>query len=170
MKIPSLNLDKAMPKSNLMLSARSGKGDKVQNNTMLLSNRQPAKRSTKQDFGNLTLNTQNSSDDGNGRRTVTEISTPKLGHFIENGEEEDDLMTLSEIDPSERSFLGLSSEVEGSTTARNKRSTSPMIKELKDKGILIHGLQQLFEQIEEREITESRIFIVKCSYFEIYND
>ena len=37
-------------------------------------------------------------------------------------------------------------------------------------GVLIHGLQQLFEQIEAREKQENRIFIVKCSYFEIYND
>ena len=35
---------------------------------------------------------------------------------------------------------------------------------------MIHGLQQLFEKIDEREHAERRIFIVKCSYFEIYND
>ena len=28
----------------------------------------------------------------------------------------------------------------------------------------------MFEEIEEREHSEKRIFIVKCSYFEIYND
>ena len=54
---------------------------------------------------------------------------------------------------------------------KKQRSISPFAgNTLTDKGILIHGLQQLYENIEERERTEKQIFIVKCSYFEIYND
>lgn len=45
-----------------------------------------------------------------------------------------------------------------------------MLDQATDKGILVHGLQQLFEEIDMREAREKRIFIVKCSYFEIYND
>lgn len=39
-----------------------------------------------------------------------------------------------------------------------------------NKGILIHSLQTLFDEITKRERVENRIFIVKCAYFEIYND
>ena len=37
-------------------------------------------------------------------------------------------------------------------------------------GILTLGLSQLFETVRQREIAENRVFIVRCSYFEIYND
>ena len=37
-------------------------------------------------------------------------------------------------------------------------------------GILVHSLQTLFEEISRREKIENRIFIIKCAYFEIYND
>ena len=39
-----------------------------------------------------------------------------------------------------------------------------------NKGILVHSLQTLFEEIARREKIENRIFIIKCAYFEIYND
>ena len=39
-----------------------------------------------------------------------------------------------------------------------------------EKGILIHSLESLFSTIKQREKDENRIFIVKCAYFEIYND
>lgn len=64
---------------------------------------------------------------------------------------EDELMTLSEIGGDnnsvikDESFLGLSSlDINEGSTARN-RGTSPHIQQMKDKGILIHGLQQLFK-------------------------
>lgn len=92
-------------------------------------------------------------------------------------------MSLSEIDDSEdseaastpggdKSMCGLSSQDinEGNQGTARNRGTSPAIKKMTDKGILIHGLQKLFGQIEDRENYEKRIFIVKCSYFEIYND
>jgi len=37
-------------------------------------------------------------------------------------------------------------------------------------GILTLGLQQLFETIKQREVDENRVYIIHCSYFEIYND
>ena len=37
-------------------------------------------------------------------------------------------------------------------------------------GILVQSLQTLFEEISRREKIENRIFIIKCAYFEIYND
>ena len=37
-------------------------------------------------------------------------------------------------------------------------------------GILVQSLQTLFEEIARREKIENRIFIIKCAYFEIYND
>ena len=39
-----------------------------------------------------------------------------------------------------------------------------------NRGILVHSLQTLFDEIAKRERVENRIFIVKCAYFEIYND
>ena len=39
-----------------------------------------------------------------------------------------------------------------------------------NRGILVHSLQSLFDEISKREKIENRIFIIKCAYFEIYND
>jgi len=44
-----------------------------------------------------------------------------------------------------------------------------MSKEM-NKGILVHSLLTLFDEIKKREAIENRIFIIKCAYFEIYND
>ena len=112
----------------------------------------------------------------NGNLTEMEMRTPTYNPNSTYLEEEE-------------SFLGLTSELSQSqsqcpqdntnnnangactgTNGRRKRSSSPILKGIKDKGILIHGLQQLFEKIDEREEQENRIVIVKCSYFEIYND
>ena len=70
-------------------------------------------------------------------------------------------MSLSEICTSEdsatdsikdeRSINGMSSsDINEGSTARN-RGTSPAIKRMTDKGILIHGLQKLFHEIDDRE-------------------
>ena len=37
-------------------------------------------------------------------------------------------------------------------------------------GILVHSLETLLAEIARREKIENRIFIIKCAYFEIYND
>ena len=75
-------------------------------------------------------------------------------------------MSLSEIDNSEeeesddasargddKSLYGLSSQdvTEGNQGTARNRGTSPAIKKMTDKGILIHGLQKLFSQIDDRE-------------------
>ena len=39
-----------------------------------------------------------------------------------------------------------------------------------NRGILVQSLQTLFDEIAKREKIENRIFIIKCAYFEIYND
>ena len=106
-------------------------------------------------------------------------ATPKLGQVtLPPTSTEDINSSTSEIDvpdsgvhdqEEESSFLGLTEDLSTNKIDKN-RSTSPIMNTIKDKGILIHGLQQLFESIEEREHSEKRIFIVKCSYFEIYND
>ena len=120
--------------------------------------------------------------------------TPKLGGIsfprqdsTHDDDKEDQLMDISDItctadevaattaqnDSEDKSFLEITSTNDDPyimSTSKRERGKSPILKGLKDKGILIHGLQELFEQIQIREERESRIFIVKCSYFEIYND
>lgn len=69
---------------------------------------------------------------------------------------------------SEKSFLNLGEE--GTGPQKKPRAQSTFLQATEDKGILIHALQSLFEEIDLREMTENKIFVVKCSYFEIYND
>ena len=37
-------------------------------------------------------------------------------------------------------------------------------------GILTLALNELFESVRQREIDENKVYIIRCSYFEIYND
>lgn len=42
--------------------------------------------------------------------------------------------------------------------------------DLNTDGILIMALKELFQKIKDPESEKQRVFIIRCSYFEIYND
>ena len=109
----------------------------------MLSDRRTSKRFTETGVKNLTLIDQKSSEESRNKRKRAEgeAFTPKLGNIefpldeksvgIVDGVE-DELMTLSEIEPkdaeeSEKSFLGISEDMEGSTARTHQRSTSPHV-------------------------------------------
>ena len=83
------------------------------------------------------------------------------GHGPDDNTNAQDPMSLSEIDDSEDSEAAsapgdnkslFSQDInEGNQGTARNRGTSPAIKKMTDKGILIHGLQKLFGQIEDRE-------------------
>ena len=42
--------------------------------------------------------------------------------------------------------------------------------ELNTDGVLILALKELFQRVKDPESEKERVFIIRCSYFEIYND
>jgi hypothetical protein len=66
---------------------------------------------------------------------------------------------MSQITGGDMSEITTLSELGGGHGSRSEES-----------GLLTKSLRQMFEQVKELEETESRMFVIKCSYFEIYND
>ena len=42
--------------------------------------------------------------------------------------------------------------------------------DLNTDGVLILALKELFQRVKDPESEKERVFIIRCSYFEIYND
>ena len=42
--------------------------------------------------------------------------------------------------------------------------------DLNTDGILIMALKELFQRVKDPETEKQRVYIIRCSYFEIYND
>jgi hypothetical protein len=56
---------------------------------------------------------------------------------------------------------------QGLTASATSPTKSDDFRDLSVKGTLIYSLQDLFEEFKKRK---DNAFIVRCSYFEIYND
>jgi hypothetical protein len=50
------------------------------------------------------------------------------------------------------------------------RGQEPSTNELNTDGVLILALKELFQRVKDPESEKERVFIIRCSYFEIYND
>ena len=85
--------------------------------------------------------------------------------FFSNDDPEDDTPAFGKEPESEDSGVPATGVLSRTATTEERDREKDM-----NKGILVHSLLTLFEEIKKREAIENRIFIIKCAYFEIYND